>query len=492
VPRSIGSGFGVYIMVKIFIGNTKCKLDNLIDPLVKKAIDLKLSYDIQGFKFMKLSNKWDGRYRLLTKNNYFPVGMLEEVIDILKVHKVIYKVIDQRLEIQYGTPILPAIGSKFVARDYQDRVINRCISKGSGIIRVSTGGGKSFIIASLIAHYNVPSIIYVVSIDLLYQMVDTLRESFGIDAGIIGDGNCDIKKINVMTIWSAGSAFGKKLSKSSAEDIKVSRKKLLKKEQIRDAVRNSNLLILDEAQYSGSDTFQLLAREAQSSRHRFLFSGTPWRENGDDILLEAVAGKKIIDIDASYLIKRGFLVRPTIIFKDVPTMRGVGKTYQEVYSNYIVNNDERNDMAVSTCKNFEKKGLKTLILIRNINHGEIISKKLSDAGVNHLFLTGVSSSGEREAGINDIKEGNIHVVVASTIFDIGIDIPSLTALINLGGGKSTGKVLQRIGRVIRSHPGKSFACVVDFYDQCKYLREHSQVRFKTIASESEFSLRRVK
>jgi len=56
VPRSIGSGFGVYIMVKIFIGNTKCKLDNLIDPLVKKAIDLKLP-DVSNSRLRQLAIK---------------------------------------------------------------------------------------------------------------------------------------------------------------------------------------------------------------------------------------------------------------------------------------------------------------------------------------------------------------------------------------------------------------------------------------------------
>jgi superfamily II DNA or RNA helicase len=106
-------------------------------------------------------------------------------------------------------------------------------------------------------------------------------------------------------------------------------------------------------------------------------------------------------------------------------------------------------------------------------------------------LNGKKSSDERNQSIQDMKTGKLKVIVASTIFDIGIDIPSLDVLINLGGGKSTGRVLQRIGRVIRKFEGKEFAYVVDFYDQCKYLREHSQIRFKTASSEPRFDVRRI-
>jgi hypothetical protein len=70
-------------MVTIIIGNTKCKLSNLSDQKVLKAIDLQLSYDVQGFKFMKVGNNWDGKYRLLTKNHYFPIGMLPAVKKVL-------------------------------------------------------------------------------------------------------------------------------------------------------------------------------------------------------------------------------------------------------------------------------------------------------------------------------------------------------------------------------------------------------------------------
>ena len=52
-------------------------------------------------------------------------------------------------------------------------------------------------------------------------------------------------------------------------------------------------------------------------------------------------------------------------------------------------------------------------------------------------------------------------LIASKIFDQGVDIPNLDALVLAGSGKSSGRALQRIGRVIRNAPGKKKAIVVE-------------------------------
>jgi hypothetical protein len=71
---------------------------------------------------------------------------------------------------------------------------------------------------------------------------------------------------------------------------------------------------------------------------------------------------------------------------------------------------------------------------------------------------------------------------------VGVDIKCLSALILAGGGKSYVKALQRIGRVIRSYPGKKFAAIVDFYDDIKYLKAHSINRCKIYMTENGFKV----
>ena len=88
-----------------------------------------------------------------------------------------------------------------------------------------------------------------------------------------------------------------------------------------------------------------------------------------------------------------------------------------------------------------------------------------------------------------MKSGEIDVLIASKIFDQGVDIPQLDALILAGSGKSSGRALQRIGRVIRKNEGKVRAIVVDFYDNAKYLRDHSEVRKKVYETEPSFVIK---
>jgi superfamily II DNA or RNA helicase len=87
-----------------------------------------------------------------------------------------------------------------------------------------------------------------------------------------------------------------------------------------------------------------------------------------------------------------------------------------------------------------------------------------------------------------MRNGELDVLVASKIFDQGIDIPELNSLVLAGSGKSSARALQRIGRVIRKGKDKKDAIVVDFYDQCKYLREHSKARKNIYMTEPGFKI----
>jgi superfamily II DNA or RNA helicase len=308
-----------------------------------------------------------------------------------------------------------------------------------------------------------------------------------LEVGIIGDGKCEVKDVNIATIWSAASAFNKKINILDA-DLTYDKKDVTNKAKVQKAIKEAKLFILDECQYAAANTVQFIHRASINAKHRFLFSASPWRDSGDEILIEAVGGNRIYDLPASKLIEEGYLVRPEIHFLDVPVMRKVGKTYQEVYSNYIVNNDKRNDLIISSAKKLISSGKKVLILVVRVGHGNILLKKMK--GKYRVdFLDGQNTSKQRLETIEKMKSGEIDVLIASKIFDQGVDIPQLDALILAGSGKSSGRALQRIGRVIRKNEGKVRAIVVDFYDNAKYLRDHSEVRKKVYETEPSFVIK---
>ena len=487
-------------MLEIHINNVACKLKGPLDQKLVDELDLLLSYSHPGYMFMSGGRGgynnggkfggWDGRVRLLQKSGSFPIGLLSKVEAFLEENKVEYTTVDKRPALKYGKPV-KQLNEKFEPRDYQKKAINTAWKKGSGIIKIATGGGKSFVISSIVAKYNIPTVVYVIGIELLYQMKETIESAFGVECGIVGGGHCDTsKQVTIMTIWSAAAAFNKKIKITDNDTTLDSKKHItaLNKKLVRDKVQEAQLFIFDECQYAASETLQFLHKASVSAKHRFLFSGTPWRDTGDDILIEAVSGPKIVDVNATFLIKRGYLVEPKILFLDVPVMRNVGRNYHDVYKAYIVENEERNDLILKAARQLVEQGRKVLILVVRVGHGNVLLEKLQD-DFRVKFLDGAKSSKMRMESIDEMKRGELDILIASKIFDQGVDIPELDALILAGSGKSSGRALQRIGRVIRRADGKEKAIVVEFFDNCKYLREHSESRIKVYESEPGFKMK---
>ena len=88
-----------------------------------------------------------------------------------------------------------------------------------------------------------------------------------------------------------------------------------------------------------------------------------------------------------------------------------------------------------------------------------------------------------------MKDGELDCIIASTIFDEGVDIPILDTLILAGGGKSKVRAMQRIGRVIRKYPKKKKAFVIDFLDNATYLKNHSAARKRMYETERLFDVK---
>jgi superfamily II DNA or RNA helicase len=205
------------------------------------------------------------------------------------------------------------------------------------------------------------------------------------------------------------------------------------------------------------------------------------------LLINSILGEQIIDVSASELIKLNLLAQPLIKFYTIPKLP-VSSSYPAIYKEYIVENDYRNNLIVSLAKELIGKKYTPLVLFKQIKHGEILLEKLQDANVKCAMLYGNDSLDKRNEIKQDLVNKKIDLVLASTIFDIGLDLPELNALILCGGGKSSIRALQRIGRVLRMMPGKKYAAVVDFFDQVKILKKHSQIRHKIYCSEDGFKV----
>jgi superfamily II DNA or RNA helicase len=257
-------------------------------------------------------------------------------------------------------------------------------------------------------------------------------------------------------------------------------------------VENAQMFIVDECQFIAADSIQLITKASKNAKYKLGFSGTPWRDDGADLALTAATGPQLIDINATALIGTKVLVPPKIFFFEVPELPGLEKhqkhPYQKVYDTYVVENQTRNEMIIESATKLHAKGRKTLILVKRKKHG----MKLLEMMPKHLrvyYLNGDAPSEERQAVKDLFSMGGLDVIIASSIFDQGIDLPTLDALILAGSGKSSTRALQRVGRVIRGADGKRDAIVVDFIDCAPYLFDHSRRRHTIYKTEPGFQIK---
>lgn len=275
----------------------------------------------------------------------------------------------------------------------------------------------------------------------------------------------------------------------------------------------ANDILVHNCHHVPADTANKVSQWSKDAYYRIGVSATPWRDGGDDLLIEAILAKRKPEnnINASYLIKEGYLVPTTIYF--VP-MKQVfkGKNYHQVYDNAIVNNEDRNNAIVTiTKKMMDTKNTTTLILIQRVQHGEklqeMLFKKIPQQTFtmnvndpkngkptivrvkNIEFLSGQDEPVRRKAVIQAVKEKKCQILIGSTIADEGLDIASLDCLVLAGGGKSSTRAFQRIGRVLRlfkdpiTGEEKKRAICFDFQDYTPMLRRHSRVREKLYKTE---------
>jgi superfamily II DNA or RNA helicase len=483
-------------MVSIIRFENSCQIIEEDDVDLYKQVDRLLSYKIQGAEYSKAYKgytnaqgeevSWDGHRHIMSSTGRFPPGLFERVKEFYNQHGIFPEVIDKRHVRELAQEI--SIISKLreldkEPRPYQIDAVEKAVQTDRGIIRIATGGGKTLVAGLITAKLGKRTIIYVIGKDLLYQLQSFFSDIFGTEIGIIGDGKCEIRDINIATVWSVGKVLGIKKTKLLDDEGNTKEKDIdpSKFKYIKQMLLDAKVHILDECHLAACDTVQTIAKNIKAE-YVYGMSASPWRDDGADLLIEAFLGRKIVDLSAKKLIEQGWLVPPDIRFLAPAPYPYKSGAYPKIYSKYIVENAQRNQMILKGATKLVEQGFPTLVLFHSIKHGESLKQLLSQ-NLSVGLLSGEDNQKQRDKIKDQLEEGKIQCIIASKIFDIGIDLPTLSGLIVSGGGKSSVRALQRIGRVIRKNPGKKKAAVLDFADQAPHLNDHAHTRKEIYSQE---------
>lgn len=497
-----------------------------------ESLKLATSFRPAGYQYTTLFKKGrsDGRIKLL-KHSRFPAGLLARVTAVLDRKGVAYRVdaetpVDDKPDLLLDTTGLQE-------RWYQDEAVEAALLNPRGVVRAPTGAGKTAVIARVVAGRQKWALIVEPTIDLVYQTKAFLEEHLvdntdhgdptGGDGwgrcriGQLGDGVVDPAPVTVATVRTAANALG--IAFESYEFGEYDDKDNTKVDvaALRDYFKKVGTLIVDEAHILGASTVFDLATKVPAP-NKYGFSASPWRDDGADLMIEAATGPVIYTIKTKELVDGGYLVPPLIQVVDTASWwdpaswgqicarcgaqrgwepregGGVRKQqrcandggerwtseFQQAYKAEIVENAVRNmrvaDIAMGKDPLVGPLDGATLLLVKQVKHGRSLEQLIPGS----VFLSGRDDSGDRRRAFNAVRAGLTDTLIATTIADLGLDLPTLRNLVLAAGGKSTTRHLQRIGRVVRPYEGKSFARVIDLDDGHvhKWFAEQEKARRK--------------
>jgi len=454
------------------------RLEGPMTEMLNKGLDKKFSYELKNAFFMKKANPrarteihfWNFNKRKL------PIGFKEGLVKTLtdfaehKGKEIGIDLKDYRTETENNVEMPEKFINGRELRDYQQEAVDKFMRKRIAMLEIGTGGGKTEIAIECIRRLGCKTLFVVDKVELLRQTKKRIEDSLGIEVGVIGAGEDNIKDITVATIQT--------LAKRAGEYIKY--------------LSEVQFCIFDETHKVAAKSYWKLSLLLPNTRYRLGISGTAFRDDGNDMLINAVVGDICYNLGSKTLIDAGWLVQPNIIFiKDymkeeqvklleTTTKQGlINETpnYNNYYKAFISENTIRNNIILDLMN--QPKGSKILILTKLIDHGKAL-KELT--GGEHLY--GATPKEERKKLMERFTSGDLNILVSTiSIFSEGIDIPALDVIINAGANKGDVKTIQMLGRCLRTLEGKKEAKYYDFVDETKFFRLASYARKRALLKE---------
>lgn len=357
----------------------------------------------------------------------------------------------------------PNVREKIKLHPYQERALSAWLRSKRGVIVMPTGSGKTLLGLKAISTLKVATIIVVPTIDLMYQWSESILKNLGTRVGMLGGGHEDFQGIMVSTYDSAYSK------------IEIIGNRFL-------------LVIFDEVHHIPSQGYMEIA-QLMPAPYRLGLTATPEREDGRHYLLPELVGPIIYRITpeelsgkylAEYKVKRvyvtlkeeeerrykalrakmkedlkrlGIELKSLNDFKRLIYLASKNRVAREALhswyesSNIAVNSKAKIEKLGELIERFKEK--KIMVFTRDTHAAYAISK---------LFLipavTYKTPKEERREILEKFREGRYRVIVASNVFDEGVDIPDASVAIIVGGYGTRRQFIQRLGRVLRKREGK--------------------------------------
>jgi superfamily II DNA or RNA helicase len=337
-------------------------------------------------------------------------------------------------------------------RDYQIAAFAACATMGRNIILSPTGSGKSLIIYAVTQHFNrYKTLIVVPTLGLVTQMTQDFR-----------DYGCTEPIHNIQA--GATKQTNARITVSTWQSIY---------EQPESYFEQFTTIIVDEVHTAKAKSLTWLMEKCRTTGIRLGFTATIDQTECHRLVLEGLFGSIVKVASTSDLINAKQLaplkVRMCVLsYPQTVRKEQNPKPYVEEMD-FLTTHPLRNEFIARLVG--ETKG-NTLVLFQYVQKQglQLFARIVELAKANGKrvhYVAGSVSAEDRERIRQTVATSDNNIVVASYgTFQLGINIPNLENLVFAHPVKSSIRVLQSIGRVLRPKDGK-VAHLIDIVDDMR-------------------------
>lgn len=370
----------------------------------------------------------------ITERGVFPTGLLYIVLNFLEENTLEWETDDKRVRPQTGLESINADLSELIPYPEQLEAAQAVLRHSRGMVVAPTGLGKSLIASLICDVLKVKTLIVVTTPGLKMQLMKDMQGLFGKDKV----GPLDKK--------------GQPTALISIENID--------NRSLKHSPKGVHLLIIDEFHHSGAKTYRSLNEKAWNKIYfKVGLTATPFRSKSTEkFLLESVLSQVIYRIEYQLAVEKKYIVPMEAYYYELPEIVPKGDTrhYAAMYSELVVNREDRNKLIADLADNLEAAGLSALILVKQIEHGVNIQKLTT---LNIPFVKGENKDNREKILEFNLRETN-SLIGTTGVLGEGVDTKPCEWVIIAGGGKSKNQFMQNVGRAFRNYPGKDSCKIV--------------------------------
>src|SRR5215510_8281896 len=321
-----------------------------------------------------------------------------------------------------------------------------------GLIIRPPGTGKTQIALAFAAECQTRTLILVHTKDILDQWVTYIENSIPEMKGEVGIIRGQTTKVGQITVAMVRTLYNRlDTEKKSWWD-------------------QFGCVIADEAHHVSAPTWEAVLNQIPA-KYRFGFTASPTRADGMHPTMRFIIGPIIHKMRFPSTVKL--------------TVEPVYTCYRRFYSGPhdwmpllkdLTEDEARNRLIAEVIDREIAEGNTVLVLSRRIGHlGNIAGLVQGDTEI----LTGKRSRTDRARILRDFREGRLPCLLATQLADEALDVPRLNRVVLTFPGKHEGRIIQQIGRALRTHETKNDAVIYDMVDEVGVLDYQFNQRLRT-------------